>query len=166
MKHRFRSAFLFRALLPLLLAAGCGGSVPSPKTEYMEIRPVLADDPLAARFLTDDGEELRLGDRLTGGSTVTRTQVKAQKDGAYSLLVTLTGPDESRWRRFARSPRQAALLLNGRVRAVFTAEVPGEATVGGFVLITIPDAAITEEAARELDDALLAQRKAAAPATK
>jgi hypothetical protein len=166
MTLRSRFLFLLPALLPILLWTGCGGSVPSPKTEFMEIRPVLPDDPLAARFATDGGEEVRLGDRVTGGTGVTRSQVKEAKDGSWNLLLTLTGPDESRWRRFARSTRDAALVINGRVRTIFTTEVPGEATVGGSVTITIPGVAATEEEARQLDDALLAQRKpASAPAT-
>jgi hypothetical protein len=156
---RSRFLFLLPALLPFLLWTGCGGSVPSPKTEYMEIRPVLADDPLAARFATDSGEEVRLGDRVTGGIGVTRSQVRQAKDSSWNLILTLTGADESRWRRFARSKREAALVINGRVRTIFTTEVPGEATVGGSVTVTIPGIADTEEEARQIDDALLAQRK-------
>ena len=49
---------------------------------------------------------------MVSGKSISRLQVKRISEERFDLLMTLTGAEDSRWRRFARSRgRQAALVV-------------------------------------------------------
>lgn len=130
-------------------------------SDFMEIREVKADDPLAAKFYNEEEEEIRLGDPIVTGKTVSRLQVKPFSEDQFDLHVTLLGADDSRWRRFARSRgRKAALIVNGKVRSVFDVADPGAPTEGELLVVRVPAVARTQEAADALDSYLETGRTA------
>ncbi|MDT8324170.1 MAG: hypothetical protein RRA94_08670 [Bacteroidota bacterium] len=140
-------------LLLLLLIASCGSAPVRPTfADFVEIREIQSDDPLASRFLSESGDEYRLGDPVLSGKQISRFQVKPGKGETYDLHLTLTGAMEARWRRFARSRgREAALVVDGKVCCVFTVADPGEPTEGSVLILTVPDVATTSEQAAEME---------------
>lgn len=152
--------------LPLLLSLAvlfsCSSQPARPVfSDYLEVREVKSDDPLAAKFTDAEGEEYRLGDPIVTGKATSRLQVKRVSDERYDLLVTLLAAEDARWRRFARSRgRQAALVIDGRVRCVFDVADPGEAKENEVLVVAIPNAAQTEEEAARLDTFLEERRTA------
>ena len=159
MKH----APLFLPLL-LLLAACSSAPVKPVFSDFMEIREIRNDDPLAAKFADAEGEEFRLGDPVVSGKSVSRLQVKRVSDERFDLLMTLSGADDSRWRRFARSRgRQAALVVDGTIRSIFEVSDPGMPVENQLLIVTIPSVAATQEDAdgldRFLEDGKAAKRK-------
>ncbi|MBR9974178.1 MAG: hypothetical protein KFF77_01225 [Bacteroidetes bacterium] len=141
-------------LLPLLLLlAACSSTPVKPVfSDFMEIREIRNDDPLAAKFADAEGEEFRLGDPVVSGKSVSRLQVKRVSDERFDLLVTLTGADDSRWRRFARSRgRQAALVVDGTIRSIFEVQDPGEAKENEMLVVAIPSVTDAQEDADRLD---------------
>ena len=140
-------------LLLLILLAACSSSSTKPVfSDFMEVREIKADDPLAAKFLDLDGEEYRLGDPVVSGKSVSRLQVKRISDERFDLLMTLTGAEDSRWRRFARGKgRQAALVVDGTIRSVFDVQNPGEPKENELLVVPIPSVASSQEDADKLD---------------
>ncbi|MFA6233158.1 MAG: hypothetical protein WC824_03065 [Bacteroidota bacterium] len=145
-----RLAFLF--ILTILIAA-CSSAPPRPVySDFMEIRGIKNDDPLAAKFSNAEGEEFRLGDPVVSGKSVARFQVKRVSDDQFDLHVTLMGAEDSRWRRFARSKgRKAALIIDGSVRCVFDVADPGPPVENEVLVVRVPNAAGTQEEADKLD---------------
>jgi hypothetical protein len=148
-------------LLALLVLA-CSSPAPRPVfSDFMEVREIKGDDPLAARFVTKDREEYRLGDPVVSGKSINRMQVKRVSDGQFDLHLTLTGADDARWRRFARSRgRQAALVVDGTICCVFDVQDPGPAKENELLVIPITNVAQSQEEADRLDQ-FLEQGKAA-----
>ncbi|MBE0642763.1 MAG: hypothetical protein IH600_01660 [Bacteroidetes bacterium] len=142
--------FLF--VLALILVS-CSSTPPRPVfSDFMEIREIKTDDPLAAKFSTMDGDEYRLGDPIVSGKSVSRLQVKRMSDEQFDLHVTLLGADDSRWRRFARSKgRQAALVVDGSIRCIFNVVDPGPPVENELLVVRVPDVAQTQEEADKLD---------------
>ena len=140
-------------VLLILFAAGCGSAPVRPAfTDFLEIREMQTDDPLASRFESKDGDEYRLGDPVLSGKHISRFQVKPGTGEMFDLHLTLTGAMEARWRRFARSRgREAALLVDGRVCCVFPVADPGAPKEGSVLIITIPDVAETQEEAEQME---------------
>ena len=139
--------------IALLVFAGCSSSSVPPFSEFMEIRRVADDDPLATRFETVDGEEIRLGDKVISGKNISRFQFKQGEEG-YDLYITLLHAEETRWRKFAwsRRPREAAMLINGKVHTVFSTVRPPKAEEKTALIVRIPAVAETEEEAKSLDN--------------
>lgn len=143
--------------LPLVLLAlfisSCGSAPVRPSfADFVEIRELQNDDPLAARFMSESGDEYRLGDPVLTGKQISRFQVKPGAGEMYDLYLTLTGAMEARWRRFARSRgREAALVLDGKVCCVFSVADPGAPTEGSVLVVTVPDVAETPEKAEEME---------------
>ncbi len=157
MRPAMRNAPLF---LFVLLVLSCSSTPTRPVfSDFMEIREIKDDDPLAAKFSTKDGAEYRLGDPIVSGKTVSRFQVKRMSDDQFDLHVTLTGADNSRWRRFSRSKgRQAALVIDGSIATIFKVMDPGQAEENEVLVVRIPSAAQTEEDAEKLDTYLESNR--------
>ena len=149
-------------LLPIALLFACSSPSSRPVfSDYLEVREVKADDPLAAKFLDAEDEEYRLGDPVVTGKATSRLQVKRAGDERYDLLITLLAAEDSRWRRFARSRgRQAALVIDGRVRCVFDVADPGEPKENEVLVVAIPNVAHTAEEAEQLDTFLEERRMA------
>ncbi len=143
---------LLLALATIILTA-CSSAPPRPVfSDFMEIRGLKGDDPLAAKFSDKEGEEIRLGDPVVSGRSVARLQVKRVSDDQFNLHVTLTGAEDSRWRRFARNKRRkAALVVDGTVRRVFKVEDPGPPVENELLIIRIADVAQSQEEADKLD---------------
>ena len=160
-----------RTVLPLLLllifVACSGGDTKPAFTNYLEIRAVLDDDPLATVFKDEEGETLRLGDAVLHGRNVSRMQIKGGSD-RYDLLLTLTGAEDARWRRFARSRvgKPAALVLDGRVRTVFNIVDPGQPEEDKLLVLTVPNVAQSPDGAQQLDTWLEANKPASKPAKR
>ena len=156
---------------PLLLLAlflfACSSAPTRPVfSDYMEVRELKADDPLAAKFTNTEGEEFRLGDPIVTGKAIARLQVKRANDEKFDLYVTLTGAEDSRWRRFARSKgRQAALVIDGIVCCVFDVQDPGPPKENEVLVFQIPNVAQSQEEADKLDryleDGRVAKKKKA-----
>ena len=123
----------------LLVLSGCSSSSVPPFSEFMEIRKVADDDPLATKFESVDGEVVLLGDKVISGKDVSRFQLKQGEEG-YDLYITLLHAEETRWRKFAwsRRPRQAAMLLNGKVHTVFSTVRPPKAEEKKWRLLVQP----------------------------
>ncbi|MCB2205207.1 hypothetical protein KQI65_10695 [bacterium] len=136
-----------------LLFFSCSSTPNRPAfSDFLEIREVQADDPLALRYETRDGEEIRLGDPVLSGKNISRFQVKPGKTDLFDLYITLTGAEEARWRRFARSRgREAALVIDGKVRCLFEVPDPGDPQAGAVIVVPIPEVAETQEEADELE---------------
>jgi hypothetical protein len=139
-------------LLTLFLIA-CSSAPTRPVfSDFMEVRELKADDPLAAKFTDKEGEEFRLGDPIVTGKAVARLQVKRGSDEKFDLYVTLTGAEDSRWRRFARSKgRQAALVVDGSVCCIFDVQDPGPPKENEVLVFQIPNVAQSQEEADKLD---------------
>jgi hypothetical protein len=142
----------FLSLFGLLLL-GCSSAAPRPVfSDFLEVRELQEDDPLALRFSSRDGEEYRLGDPILSGKSISRLQIKPGADDLYDLYITLTGAMDSRWRRFARSRgRQAAVVVDGKVCCTFNVQDPGPARENEVLIITIPGVAESAEEAEEMD---------------
>lgn len=149
------------ALFAIILSA-CSSPPPRPVfSDFMEIRGLKGDDPLATKFSNKDGEEIRLGDPVISGKTVTRTQVKRVSDEQFDLHITLSGAENSRWRRFARDKRrQAALVVDGTICCVFEVADPGPPVENELLVVRIPDVAQSQEEADTLDKFLEDNRSA------
>ncbi|GEM_PF-1345864 len=142
----------FLLLLGLLIAA-CSSTPPRPVfSDFMEIREVVDEDPLAARFADEDGEQHHLGDPVVSGKNISRLQIKPGKDDMYDLHMTLTGSQDARWRRFARSRgRTAALVIDGTIVRTFPVENPGMPIENEVLIVTIPGIADSQDDAERLD---------------
>jgi hypothetical protein len=140
-------------LLLVLVFSACSSPPPRPVfSDFLEIREVVDDDPLAARYTTAEGEEHHLDDPVVSGKHISRLQLKPGTDDRFDLVMTLTGAQDARWRRFARSRgRQAALVIDGRISRIFTVEDPGIPVENEALMITIPGVAETREDADKLD---------------
>jgi hypothetical protein len=139
-------------ILTILIAA-CSSAPPRPVfSDFMEIRGIQEDDPLAAKFSNKEGEIFRLGDPVISGNSVTRLQIKRLGDEQFDLHVTLTGAEDSRWRRFARSRgRQAALVVDGSIHCIFDVADPGAPIENEMLVVRVPNVARTQEEADKLD---------------
>jgi len=141
-------------LFVLLFCVACSGTPDKPAfTDFLEIREVADDDPLAHQFLTVEGESMRLGDPAIYGRTVNRFQIKRISDEQFDLLLTLTGAEDARWRRFARGRigKQAALVVNGKIQRLFTVVDPGPAGEDKLLVLSIAGVAAAQEDADKLD---------------
>ena len=155
--------FLFVLLIALVLA-GCGSSGPSIVriTDVLQVRPVLDDDPLASHVLDMEGNTLRVGDPVIADG---RIWVVHLGKGATQndLTIRLRDADAARWRNFARryKGRDAALIIDGRVRATFKiTPIPDEEE---NTRIDIPGVVETPEEAELLSKRLEAVRPSAPP---
>lgn len=151
MRAAMRTApFLFIAALILV---SCSSTPSRPVfSDFMEIREIKDDDPLAAKFSTKEGEEYRLGDPIVQGKNVSRLQLKSISDEQFDLHVTLMGAEDSRWRRFARSKgRQAALVVDGSILCIFKVTDPGPPVENELLVVRIPNVTQEKEEAEKLD---------------
>ena len=139
----------------LVLLSACSSTPGSTafQGEYLEIREVMNDDPLATPYETADGTEVRLGDKILAASQVSNLRMKQNTSGSFDLLVSLTGAVQARWRRFAgsRKPHDAALLVEGRILSVFTPEVPDNTVDKEVYTFAIPGVAEDLEASEALN---------------
>ena len=140
-------------LLPLLLLAACGGSSGVSKTgDVIQIRPVLDDDPLAAKFETTDGDEIRLGDPILSDQFINSLLVRESGAETFELSVYMTEFGAGRWRKIMkRTSLQLALVVQGRVRTVFAPSLPVNKT---GTQILVPAVASTQEEADKLQTIL------------
>jgi len=138
----------------LLLFSACASKDAVPGfIDFLEIRGLSPDDALAPVFSDMDGVKHRLGDPIFSGRTLGRFQFKQINPERFDLLLTLTGVDEVRWQRFARSRTgdQAALLINGKIYSMFTVVSPGIPEEGKAFVLTIPEITKRQEEAERLD---------------
>ncbi|MFZ1731152.1 MAG: hypothetical protein WBQ23_05215 [Bacteroidota bacterium] len=148
-----------------IIFSACSSTPARPAfSDFMEIRGIKNDDPLAAKFVDKDGEEFRLGDQVVSGKTITRLQVKRVSDERFDLFVTLSGVEDLRWRRFVRSKvDQAALVIDGSICCIFNVTDPGPQVENKLLVVCIPDVAQSQEEADKLDryleDGKAARRK-------
>lgn len=154
-------------LLTAVLLGGLQGCSSGPAvlkiSDIMQVRPILSDDPLAARFLDVEGREVRTGDAVLSDSRIWTATVQTGTDGNFDLMIRLRDAEASKWRTFARrnNRKDAALLIDGRVRIVFQVErIPDE---DENTKIFIRNVAATQEDADALSRRLDAMKPAAAP---
>lgn len=136
-----------------LFVIACSSAPPRPVfSDFLEIREVVDDDPLAARFATADGEEHRLGDPVLAGKNISRLQIKPGKGDVFDMYMTLTGATDARWRRFARSRgREAAVVIDGVITRIFPVEDPGVPKEKEVLIVAVPGICETQEDADRLD---------------
>ncbi len=149
-------------LLALLLLAACSSAPTRPAfSDFLEIREVIDDDPLAHQFLSLSGEEYRLGDPAISGRAVNRFQIKGAAAEQFDMLITLTGAEDARWRRFARSRigKAAALVVDGKVRTIFKVTDPGPPAEDKLLVLTIPAVSSSQEDAEKLEQFIDASKK-------
>ncbi len=149
-------------LLSILFCIACSGASEKPAfTDFLEIREVSDDDPLAHQFMTTEGVGMRLGDPAIYGRSVNRFQMKAISEERYDLLITLIGAEDARWRRFTRSRvgKQAALVVDGKIQCVFSIADPGPAAEDKVLILTIAGVAATQEAADKLEQFIESSKK-------
>ncbi|MCZ7557979.1 MAG: hypothetical protein M5R41_16385 [Bacteroidia bacterium] len=149
-------------LLALLLFASCSGTPDKPAfSDFLEIRDIVEDDPLAHQFASLGGEKYRLGDPMIYGRSVNRFQIKAVSPEQYDMLITLTGAEDARWRRFARSRigKTVALVVDGKVQATFPVIDPGPPAEDKLLVITIPAVCESEKDAQRLEQFLETSKK-------
>jgi len=141
-------------LLLALFISACSSSPPRHVfSDFLEVREVVDEDPLAARFADADGEVHHLGDPILKGKNISRLQVKPGKeDDLYDLYMTLTGALDARWRRFARSRgRTAALVIDGTIVRTFPVEDPGMPVENEILVVNVPGVAESQVEAERLD---------------
>ena len=140
-------------LLLALLITACSSAPPRHIfSDFLEVREVVDEDPLAARFADTDGEVHHLGDPVVSGKNISRLQIKPGKDDMYDLYMTLTGAQDARWRRFARSRgRTAALVIDGTIVRTFPVEDPGMPVENEILVVTISGITDSQEEADRLD---------------
>lgn len=134
-----------------LLVIGCGSAPATlPIKDRVQIRPVLAGDPLAAKVPDLQGETVGVGDVVLTERSLNRIQVVKVNDTRYDLVLTVLGADGARWKTFAEKNRrrQGALIVNGTVRTTFPLTIPDEEKEGS--VITIENIAADETAADAL----------------
>jgi preprotein translocase subunit SecD len=149
-------------LFSLLFILACSGAPPRPAfSDFLEIRDITEDDPLTHQFVSVSGEKYRLGDPVITGRAVNRFQIKSATDERFDMLVTLTGAEDARWRRFARSRigKQVALVVDGKVRTTFAVADPGAPEEGKLLILTISGVADSQKEADVLEQFIEASKK-------
>lgn len=154
-------------LLLALFISACSSSPPRHVfSDFLEVREVVDEDPLAARFADEDGEVHHLGDPILQGKNISRLQVKPGKDDMYDLYITLTGALDARWRRFARSRgRTAALVIDGTIVRTFPVQDPGMPVENEILIVSIPGVTDSQDEAERLDR-FFEESKASAKSSK
>jgi hypothetical protein len=146
-----RKLYLF---LIVFLFFACSSAPPKPAfSDFLEIRAIADEDPLAHRFASLSGEIYRLGDPIILGRAISRIQIQQVPTGKFDMLLTLTGAEDARWRRYTRRRigQEVALLIDGKVQTVFPIADPGEPEEDKVLVLTVPSVAESEKDAEKLE---------------
>lgn len=136
---------MLRRIIPSLhllligfLLVSCSGSKIVIK-DAMQIRQVLAEDPLAVKLPSVDGEKVSVGDVILTERSIDRVQTKTVHESRYDLLLTVRGVEELRWKAFARkrSVSEAAFVLHGVVHRMFPVVRPDTSLVTIIVIDSV-----------------------------
>ncbi|MBL0176665.1 MAG: hypothetical protein IPP94_15610 [Ignavibacteria bacterium] len=133
----------------LALAAGCGGASRIVVRDVIQIRPLLADDPLATKFDAKDGSTVGCGDPVLTDQLISYTYFKKTADSAsFDLYVVMTERGAAQWKTYTRrTGKTAAFLLDGRMLLSFPAEAAADKAA---IKVVIASAAASQEEADAL----------------